>query len=305
MIRAHRKIISCMSAAAMLTVMLTPLKASAAAVSFTPQPNLNGGAVVGRVPLANLGSLTLPRGRAYFKSNIVEITAVPEYQFDREQVLSGPILKCWSSINGKNASINGIAYFQDGEWIKYIDEAAPDKVVTSNDTYTGMITAMKNGILEITPDSGTPKQIPIADVQQIISPRAYTFSLPVTAFLSVPQGQPIAGDTTKVTMKATSRVIALSAVKRDPLMQGDGDISSKKLTALWAGLSGVELAQFIPLAILEGPIRKEFVRQYHARIGASQQSSNFQTLNQALFSNSNIASGRESGLRQRNSLVGS
>jgi hypothetical protein len=291
MIRASRKIISCMSAAAMLAVMLTPLKVLAAAVSFTPQPNLNGGAVVGRVPLANLGSLTLPRGRAYFKSNIVEITAVPEYQFDREQVLSGPILKCWSSINGKNASINGIAYFQDGEWIKYIDEDAPDKVVTSNDTYTGMITAMKNGILEITPDSGTPKQIPIAEVQQIISPRAYTFSLPVTAFLSVPQGQPIAGDTTKVTMKATSRVIALSAVKRDPLMQGDGDISNKKLTAIWAGLSGVELAQFIPLAILEGPIRQQFVRQYHARIGASQQASNFQTLNQALYSNSNIAPG--------------
>jgi hypothetical protein len=280
-----------MSAVVMMTMVLLPLRASAAAVSFTPQPNLNGGAVIGRIPLANLGSLTLPRGRAYFKSNVVEVTAVPEYQFDREQVLSGPILKCWSSISGKNASINGIAYFQDGEWIKYIDEAAPDKVVTSSDVYTGMITAMKNGILEVTPDSGTPKQIPIADVQQIISPRAYTFSLPVTAFLAVPQGQPISGDTTKVTMKPTSRVIALAAVKRDPLMRGDGDISSKKLTALWAGLSGVELAQFIPLAILEGPIRQEFVRQYHGRIAQSQQASNFQTLNGALYSNSNIAPG--------------
>jgi hypothetical protein len=291
MIRASRKVTSYMSAAVMFGMTLTPFKASAAAISFTPQSNLNGGAVIGRIPLANLGSLALPRGRAYFKSNTVEITAVPEFQFDREQVLSGPILKCWSTIAGKNASINGIAYFQDGEWIKYIDENAPDKVVTSNDVYTGMITAMKNGMLEVTPDSGTPKQIPIADVQQIISPRAYTFSLPVTAFLQVPQGQPISGDTTQVTMKPTSRVIALSAVKRDPLMRGDGDISSKKLTALWAGLSGVELAQFIPLAILEGPIRQEFVRQYHARISQSQGFSNFQTQTGTLYPTSNIAPG--------------
>ncbi|MFK9842698.1 hypothetical protein ACJENN_26980, partial [Escherichia coli] len=45
----------------------------AAAVSFTPQPNLNGGAVIGRIPLDKLGNLTLPRGRAYFKNNVVEI----------------------------------------------------------------------------------------------------------------------------------------------------------------------------------------------------------------------------------------
>jgi hypothetical protein len=92
-------------------------------------------------------------------------------------------------------------------------------------------------------------------------------------------------------MKPTSRVIALSAVKRDPLMRGDGDISSKKLTALWAGLSGVELAQFIPLAILEGPIRQEFVRQYHARISQSQGFSNFQTQTGTLYPTSNIAPG--------------
>jgi hypothetical protein len=92
-------------------------------------------------------------------------------------------------------------------------------------------------------------------------------------------------------MKPTSRVIALSAVKRDPLMRGDGDVSNKKLVALWAGLEGVQLAQFIPLAILEGPIRREYVQQYHSRIAQSQQFSNFQSVNSALYQNSNIAPG--------------
>ena len=263
--------------------------ATAAAISFTPQPKLNGGAIIGRVPLEKLGSLTLPRGRAYFKNNIVEVTAVPEWQFDRQQVLSGPILKCWSSIEGKNASISGIAYFQEGDWLKYIDENAPDKVVANDQVYTGQITAMKNGILEITPDGGTPKQVPIAQIEQIVSPRAYTFTVPVTAFLSVPQGQPISGETTNITLKPTSKVIALSAVKRDPLMRSDGDISTKKLTALWAGISTVEILQFLPVAILEGPVRRDLVQQYHSRINQSQQNANLGTLYGTTYQNNPIS----------------
>jgi len=263
------------------------MKADAAAVSFTPQPQLNGGTILGRVPLAKLGNLNLPRGRAYFKSNLVEITAIPEWQFDREQVLSGPILKCWSTIDGKNASINGIAYFQDGEWLKYIDENTPDKVITKNDAFTGQITAMKNGFLEITPDYGTAKQVAIADVEQIISPRAYLFSLPVAAFLSVPQGAPISGETTTVTLKPTTTMITLAAVKRDPLMRGDGDVSTTKLTALWAGISAIELLQTaLPMGILYGPVNKEMVRQYHARMNTVLQYSNQPTLTGATFQNS-------------------
>jgi hypothetical protein len=266
-------------------------QARAAAVSFTPQPNLNGGAIVGRIPISKFGKLELPRGRAYFKANIVEVTAIPEWQFDRELVLSGPILKCWSAIDGKNATINGIAYFQDGEWLKYIDENSPDKVLTVNEVFTGQISAMKNGLLEVTSEAGTVHQIPIASVEQIISPRAYTFSVPVTAFLSVPQGEPISGDAATVALKPTNKVIALSAVKRDPLMKGDGDIGVSKLTALWAGLSSVEILQFLPLAILEGPIRRQLVQQYHSRINQGQQYSNVVTDFGTNYQNSNRAPG--------------
>ena len=196
-------------------------------------------------------------------------------------------MKCWSTIEGKNASINGIAYFQDGEWLKYIDENTPDKVITKNDAFTGQITAMKNGFLEITPDYGAAKQVAITDIEQIISPRAYSFSLPVTAFLSVPQGEPISGETTTVTLKPTTRMIALSAVKRDPLMRSDGDVSTTKLTALWAGISAVELLQTaLPMGILYGPVNKEMVRQYHARMNAVLQYSNQTALTGATFQNS-------------------
>jgi len=268
-------------------------KAWAAAVSFTPQPNLNGGAIVGRVPISKFGKLDLPRGRAYFKSNIVEVTAIPEWQFDRELVLSGPILKCWSSIEGKDATINGIAYFQDGEWLKYIDQNKGDQVLTTNEVFNGQITAMKNGFLEVTSESGTAHQISIASIQQIISPRAYTFSVPVTAFLNVPQGEPLSGEAASVSLKPTNKILTARVVKRDPLMKGDGDIGTGKLTALWAGLSTVEIMQFLPLAILEGPVRRELVRQYHGRMNAALQNSNLPTTNGAVFQNSPLAPGAD------------
>ncbi len=254
------------------------LSALAAAVSFSPNANTNGGNIIGRIPMTKLGSLKLPRGRAYFKSNELEVTAVPEYQFDRTLVLSGPILKCWSSIDGTVASVNGIVYFQDGDWLKYIDENVPDKVITANNVYTGQITGLKNGTLEITPEgSQTPVSVSIADLQDVSSPRAYRFAVPVNAFLAVPQGQPFEGESTDVSMRASSKIIAMSAVKRDPLMQGDGDVSKNKLIALWAGLTTVQALQFLPFAILEGPMRRDLVRQYHSRMQQSEIQSNTAT----------------------------
>ena len=242
--------------------------ANSAAISFTPQPATNGGAIVGRIPLEKFGALELPRGRVFFKTNVIELTAIPEYQFDRQVVLSGPIIKCWSSQDGKTASINGIAYFQDGEWLKYVDENSPDKVITPDKTAVGQITSLKKGFLEVTPQGGgAAEKIAIADVQQIVSPRAYTFSVPVTAFAPTTKvGDPLTGESTSVILKPSSKVITLAAVKREPLMQSDGDTSNKKLVALWASLTAVEAAQFIPLAILLGPVRREDVRQYHGRI---------------------------------------
>jgi hypothetical protein len=253
--------------AATSSVVLLATPAMCAAVSFTPQTATNGGDVVGRIPIAKFGALELPRGRAYFKTNVLEVTAIPEYQFDRQIVLSGPILKCWSSSDGKVASINGIAYFQDGDWLKYVDENSPDNIITAAKTYSGQITALKSGYLEVTPQGGTPQKVAVADIVQVVSPRAYTFSMPVTAFSATTKpGEAISGESSSVTIKPSSKVITLAAVKHEPLMKGDGDVSNTKLIALWASLTAVEAAQFIPLAILEGPIRRELVQQYHGRI---------------------------------------
>ncbi|MBU6452405.1 MAG: hypothetical protein KGS72_11540 [Cyanobacteria bacterium REEB67] len=249
--------------------------AQAANLRFTPQPTINGGAIFGRIPLSKFGTLELPRGRVTFKSHTVEISAVAEYQFERQTVLTGPIIKCSCINTGKQSVVNGIAYFQDGEWLRYIDGSAPDKITTYNNTYSGQITALKNGFVEIT-SGGTVQNIPTDQIVSVVSPRAYNFSMAVTNYLSVPQGEPISGDTTLVSMKPSADVITLSVVKHDPLMAGDGDMSNKKLVLLGTALTAVQIAQFIPMAIVFGPLRNQQVQQYHSRMANWYAQENFQ-----------------------------
>ena len=268
-------------AAALAFLALTGMSATnsaalAANLRFNPQPTINGGAIFGRVPLSKFGTLNLPRGRATFKSHTVEISAVAEYQFERQTVLSGPIIKCSCINNGKQSVVNGIAYFQDGEWLRYIDNSAPDKIETYNNSYEGQITALKNGFVEIT--SGTTiTNVPTDQIVSVKSPRAYNFSMVVTNYLAVPQGEPVSGETPLVAMRPSADVITLSVVKHDPLMAGDGDMSTKKLVLLGSVLTAVQLAQFIPVAIVFGPLRNQQVQQYHSRMAAYYNQENFQS----------------------------
>jgi hypothetical protein len=250
--------------------------AEAANLRFTPQPTINGGAIFGRIPLSKFGALTLPRGRATTLSHTVEISAVAEYQFERQTVLSGPIIKCSCVNNGKQSVVNGIAYFQDGDWLRYIDGSAPDKITTYNDTFSGQITALKNGFVEITSGS-TVQNIPTDQIVSVTSPRAYNFSMAVTNYLAVPPGEPISGDTPLVSMKPSADVITLSVVKHDPLMAGDGDMSNKKLILLGTTLAAAQIAQFIPIAIVFGPLRNQQVQQYHSRMANYYAQENFQS----------------------------
>lgn len=249
--------------------------AMAANLRFVPQPATTGGAIYGRIPLSKFGSLNLPRGRATFKSHTIEISAVAEYQFERQVVLSGPVLKCSVIESGKQTIVNGIAYFQDGEWLRYIDNSNPDKITTYNGVYEGQITALKNGVVEIT-TGALVTNVRIDQIISVNSPRAYTFSMAVTPYLVAPSGEPISGETPSVAMRPSADVISLSVVKHDPLMAGDGDVSTKKLVVLGTTLAAVQLCQFIPMAIVFGPLRNSYARQFHSRIAQYYGQENFQ-----------------------------
>lgn len=246
----------------------------AANLKFVPQPDINGGAIYGKVPLQKLGKLQLPRGRANFKSHMVEISAVAEYQFERQIVLTGPIIKCSSSSVGNSTVVSGCAYFDDGEWLRYIDSKQSDKITTAQAVYEGSITALKNGFVEITAGQ-LVTNVPSSEILNISSPRAYNFSMVVAPNLVAPSGQAFSGDTASVLVKPTADAISLNVVKYDPLMASDGDISTKKLVILGSVLGAVQIAQFLPMVYVFGAQRNHNVNQYHARFQDYYQQQNF------------------------------
>jgi hypothetical protein len=252
------------------------LPAQALPVRFSPEANTNGGAIYGKVPLEKLGPLTLPRGRVNLKSHTIEVSAIPEFQFERQVILSGPILKCAAVNSGGLTYINGIAYFDSGDWLKYIDDRRLDRIITDNQVYMGQITALKNGAIEITPTGALPVDIPLANVRDVSSPRAYTFSIPVKTSLSAPvSGVPVSGDAAYMSIKPSSQVLTMASVRRDPLMASDGDWSNRKLVAIGVGMAAIQAAQVIPLAITFGPVRNQLARQYNGRFQKYYDSQNF------------------------------
>jgi hypothetical protein len=269
------KLFTCLTIA--FIVMVNPAAVLASNLQFVPQPATNGGAIYGRIPLTKLGKLELPRGRATFKSHTVEISAVAEYQFERQVVLSGPVLKCSCINNGKQAVVSGIAYFQDGDWLRYIDNSEPDKITTYSTTYEGQITALKKGFVEITTGQ-LVTNVPTDQIIGVKSPRAFTFTMAVSPYLSVPQGEPLSGETPSVAMMPSGNVLSLSVVKHDPLMAGDGDMSNKKLVVLGTALAAIQLTQLIPMAIVFGPLRNQQVQQYHSRMANYYAQENFQNI---------------------------
>lgn len=258
------KAISKLLSLALIAQSISP--AIALPVRFSPENNTNGGAINGKVPLEKLGNLALPRGRVNLKTHKIEVTAIPEFQFERQVILSGPILKCAAVNSGSITYINGIAYFDSGDWLKYVDDSRADRIITDNQVYMGQITALKNGTIELTPKGAAPVDIPLASVRDISSPRAYNFSIPVKTSLSAPVSNvPVDGDAAYMSIKPSSQVITMASVRRDPLMASDGDWSNRKLIAVGVTMAAVQACQAIPLAITFGPVRNQLVRQYHGR----------------------------------------
>jgi hypothetical protein len=229
-----------------------PLSALAAQVIYTPPSASGGGALVAKLPMDKLGSIALPHGRAAINGNDIELTIVPEYQFDRRTILNGFAFNTKITASEKQTLISGIAYFNDGEWLRYIDdEKAYDILQTDQGEVTGKITGFDNNELQVDMADGTHRQIASASVSDIRSPRAFAFTVPITQAADfdklIAQGLPIETEAEQITMKPAEKIYHLAALKKDSDLQGDGDTSTAKLVFVSTALSLVELGTLAPL----------------------------------------------------------
>lgn len=277
----------------------TSVPALCATMFFNPDSaTTNAGALDVVLPIDKLGSVPVPRGRININGNSVELSMIREWQFDRETVLYGKVLDTHLDSLGKQPIARGVIFFNEGQWIDFFDDHKHDEtVVTDKAELVGRITDVTASDLVMEVGTQT-RNIPLASVSEVRSPRVFTFAIPTTPLQQAAAGQPFYSDARSITFSATSRPFRLASLRSQINRQmDDGDWSTGKLIAVGAGMSLIEFAQLLPVIIVPIAAGHPYQAQLERRIArqaaeqATIQYANTQVqINQSLF-NAGIAPG--------------
>jgi hypothetical protein len=232
-----------------INAMLGALPAGAFTVFFSADGGSGGsGSVEAALPLDKLGPVPLPRGRVWLRGNTAEVTVIPEWQFDPRTALTGPVLDTRLTSTKSGAVVTGIVFFDNGEWINYYDDPrAIDTVSTKSGSTSGRISNISNGLITLKTLGGQTALIALTDATAIRSPRAFTFSIPTTPLQQSVDGDPPFSEASTIALAPTATPFHIAALRTEMRKQmDDGDWSTRKLVAVGAFLSLVELAQFAP-----------------------------------------------------------
>ncbi len=237
----------------LLAAFLAVLSVAAEAfpVAFSPDVNGTTGKVTAKIPLEKLGSVTIPRGRLKIRGGWAEVSTVQEFQFDHNVVLSGPVLNSQQKVSNGNLEISGLAYFSDGDWLPYLSTAAFEETVkTRGEELTGRILSMDRQEAVILLASGQKKEIPVAQIRDIHSPRAFRFVITGAAPEGVPPGQPYETEASRLSMLQTARQFRVTALRTDLRRRGDGDLTTGQLVAIGSLMSAIEIGQMVPFLVV-------------------------------------------------------
>lgn len=246
-----RRAASVALAMAATTLVTTSQQAIAAPLTFTPNPQQNSVRLDALIPIRTFSGVKLPKGAVQLDEGILSVTMIPEWNFDRVPVLSGPIIRTAVGTTDKQGVISGVVLFREGYWYsKYWDERAHDTILTTTGEVTGQITGVTPTDLVVAVDGGSTVNIPLVGVRELHSPRAFAFAIPATS--STPIGPDITwtGDAQTVTFTPTGLAPSARLLAGDPLLRGDGDWSTGRLVALGTILSLANIAQFVPELVL-------------------------------------------------------
>ncbi len=266
------------------------------------------------LPVANIGNYLLPDGQISVNGQLVEVGAVPEWLFDRHTVLTGTLIRldlgtptaapaaAPASASNMNASaspsvspsanqgsaqavassrLDGLVYFNGGDWLKNLRTSRISETVEAADgnTYVGRISTVTADNLSIDTLPGQTRTLALANVKNIVSPFSYRFSAPAsdvklspengmttcdasaaTFALARPLGQPQSAIATQPRPRmfggASKPVFTLP---KSTLAGTEGGISKKAITAMVAADAANTLAPMIalPLTMALGQGRAE------------------------------------------------
>jgi len=257
------------------------------------------------LPVANIGNYLLPDGQISVNGQLVEVGAVPEWLFDRHTILTGTLIRldlgatpastqAAAPTNATNPAISqgsaqavassrldGLVYFNGGDWLKNLRTSRISETVEAADgnTYVGRISTVTADNLSIDTLPGQTRTLALANVKNIVSPFSYRFSAQASDVKLSPENGMTTCDATTATF-ALARPLGQSqsavATQSRPRMFGvaskpvftlpkstlagtEGGISKKAITAMITVDAANTLAPMIalPLTMALGQGRAE------------------------------------------------
>lgn len=121
----------------------------------------------------------MPRGMAMFSGDELRIMAVPQWLFDRNEVMKGAIVKA-QVVSQQNASVvGGLVFFYDGLWLSSLGPlSAPEVIETSaGSQLVGQIIGRAGEAFVFRDKKGEVSNVPFNEITAINSPQAFTFDL--------------------------------------------------------------------------------------------------------------------------------
>jgi hypothetical protein len=236
---------------------------------------------------------------------LVEVGAVPEWLFDRHTILTGTLIRldlgatpaataaatptnvATPSINQGSAQavassrLDGLVYFNGGDWLKNLRTSRISETVEAADgnTYVGRISTITADNLSIDTLPGQTRTLALANVKNIVSPFSYRFSAQAsdvklapdsgmttcdastaTFALARPLGQPQSA----IAAQSRPRMFGVASkpvftLPKSTLAGTEGGISKKAITAMITVDAANTLAPMIalPLTMALGQGRAE------------------------------------------------
>jgi len=217
-----------------LLLQLAPALATPLTFKAAGPPNFDGD-----VAATTISGVKLPKGSVNLAGNTIEVSAVPDWMFDKHPVLAGIVFNQQVDSTGQIPKVTGQAYFLRGEWLKELGRMLGPETVTIKDgtEFSGHIGTATDTTLEMLLADGSRKSVPLSDVTAIISPRAFTFDIFSRSIRIQPADNSYAADTMNIrfTPSVVHSVHALAFRARKPqvpistLPGAEGGISDKAL----------------------------------------------------------------------------
>ncbi len=137
----------------------------------------------GDVESKSIGGIALPKGSISISGNTINVNAVPDWLFDRHNVLTGVVINPKLTTEGTSSIITGLAYFTKGEWLTNLGRNQASEVVTLNNgmALSGHIGGANATALDMVLADGTRRTVNFSDIAAIQSPRAYPFKIPASS----------------------------------------------------------------------------------------------------------------------------